>query len=80
MNKCNETSAFLILKQYYTKFQFNFIIYSNEKSLSVELAGVLHLVRDYKDLFANTAVYTNCDNHILQLCTVFLSSFSALHE
>ena len=33
MNKCNKTSAFPILKQHYTKFSFNFIIYSNEKSL-----------------------------------------------
>ena len=35
INKCNKTSAFPILKQYYTKLSFNFIIYSNEKSLSV---------------------------------------------
>ena len=35
MNKCNKTSAFPILNQYYTKLSFNFIIYSNEKSLSV---------------------------------------------
>ena len=35
MNKCNETSTFPILKQYYTKLPFIFIIYSNEKSFSV---------------------------------------------
>ena len=35
MNKCNKTSAFPILKQYYTNLSFNFIIYSNEKSLGV---------------------------------------------
>ena len=35
MNKCNKTSALPILKQHYTKISFNFIIYSNEKSLSV---------------------------------------------
>ena len=32
INKCNKTSGFLILKQYYTKFPFIFIIYSNKKS------------------------------------------------
>ena len=37
MNKCNKTVAFIILKQYFTKFSFIFIIYSNEKSLSVAL-------------------------------------------
>ena len=35
MNKYTKISAFSILKQYYTKLSFNFIIYSNEKSLSV---------------------------------------------
>ena len=35
MNKCNKTSSFPILKQYYIKFSFIFIIYSNKKSLSV---------------------------------------------
>ena len=35
MNRCNKTLAFPILKQYFTKLSFNFIIYSNEKSLSV---------------------------------------------
>ena len=35
MNMCNKTLAFPILKQYYTKFPSIFIIYSNEKSLSV---------------------------------------------
>ena len=34
MNKCNKIVTFPILKQYYTKLSFNFIIYSNEKSLS----------------------------------------------
>ena len=38
MNKCNKTSAFPILKQYYTKLSFNYIIYSNEKSMSVLLS------------------------------------------
>ena len=37
INKCNKTPAFPILKQYYTKFSFIFIIYSNKKSLSVLL-------------------------------------------
>ena len=37
MNKCNKTSAFPISKQYYTKLSFNFVIYSNEKSLSMVL-------------------------------------------
>ena len=36
-NKCNKTSAFPILQQYYTKFLFIFIIYSNENSLTVLL-------------------------------------------
>ena len=36
MSKCNKASAFLILKQYYIKFSFIFIIHSNEKSLNVE--------------------------------------------
>ena len=31
MNKCDKTSDFPILKQYYTKLSFNFVIYSNEK-------------------------------------------------
>ena len=35
MNKSNKTSAFPILKHYYTKSSFNLIIYSNEKFLSV---------------------------------------------
>ena len=35
MNKCKKTSAFPILKQYYTKFSFIFIICSNEKSFNV---------------------------------------------
>ena len=35
MNKCNKTLAFPILKQDYTKSSLIFIIYSNEKSLSV---------------------------------------------
>ena len=35
MNKCNKTSDFPYLKQHYTKFSFIFIIYSDEKSLSV---------------------------------------------
>ena len=35
MNKCNKTLTFPILKQYYTNLSSNFIIYSNEKSLSV---------------------------------------------
>ena len=35
MKKCNKTSAFPILKQYYTKFSYIFIIYSIEKSLNV---------------------------------------------
>ena len=35
MSKSNKASAFPILKRYYTKFWFIFIIYSNEKSLSV---------------------------------------------
>ena len=34
INKCNKTSALPILKQYYTKFSFFYIIFSNEKSLS----------------------------------------------
>ena len=34
MNKCIKTSTSLLLKQYYTKLSFNFIIHPNEKSLS----------------------------------------------
>ena len=34
-NAGNKTSTFPILKQYYTKLSFNFIIYSNEESISV---------------------------------------------
>ena len=45
MNKCNRTSAFSILKHYDTKFSFIFIIYSNEKSLSVlDLIGIKYKI------------------------------------
>ena len=47
MNKCNKTSAFPILKQYYNKFSYIFIIYSNEKSLSVFLAPTLPHLKKY---------------------------------
>ena len=45
MNKSNKTSTFLILKQYYTKISFNFIIYSNEKSLSVKIKKLIKFSR-----------------------------------
>ena len=43
MNKCNKTSAFPILKQYYTKLSFNFIIYSNEKSFQCKEGKGQHI-------------------------------------
>ena len=49
MNKFNKTSVFPILEQYYTKFPFIFIIYSNEKSLGVWREN-LSLKRNKKEL------------------------------
>ena len=42
MNKCNKISAFPILKEYYTKLSFNFIIYSNEL-INFVLHGKWHI-------------------------------------
>ena len=49
INKYNKTSAFPILKQYFTRFSFIFIIKSNEKSLSV-------LSRSFEKMY-NTRVH-----------------------
>ena len=51
----NNTTAFSILKQYYTELTFNFIIYSNKKSLSVALliiVGVSSVIIRSKNMFA----------------------------
>ena len=54
MNKCNKISAFPILKEYYTKLSFNFIICSNEKSLSAE--SILRFFKYYIVIIAMNQV------------------------